>query len=137
MRGPAIKYPSLAQRLRYDITQGTYKPGQKLPTTRELAATLDVTRKTLSKALKILTEEGLLEVTPGRGCYVTGDRHTDTAKDKVECHLLNTTRPGTPLPSTATLSKETDTSPATVRRVLNNLIQRHVLYRNRGHIFRA
>jgi len=52
------------------LTSGALKPGDKLPSERELAEQLNVGRTTVREALKLLTLSGLLEARRGDGTYV-------------------------------------------------------------------
>lgn len=52
------------------ILQGVLRPGQRLPSERELAETLDVSRPTLREALKDLEQRRLIEARPGGGTFV-------------------------------------------------------------------
>ena len=60
----------VAQRLVALLSDGTLKPGDKLPPERELARNLNVGRTTVREALKLLTLSGLLEAKRGDGTYV-------------------------------------------------------------------
>ncbi len=61
----------IADGLRQAILNGTLKPGQKMPSTRELATSLDLARNTIANAYDQLLSEGLVECLPGSGTYVT------------------------------------------------------------------
>jgi GntR family transcriptional regulator, transcriptional repressor for pyruvate dehydrogenase complex len=52
------------------IIEGRLKPGQKLPSERELGAKLGVSRPTLREAIRALTMMGILEAKQGDGTYV-------------------------------------------------------------------
>jgi DNA-binding FadR family transcriptional regulator len=56
----------VADALRRRIALGGYRPGEVLPTERELAATLRIGRATLRTALRSLAAEGLVSTLPGR-----------------------------------------------------------------------
>lgn len=60
----------LRQRIAYLINSGYYKPGDKLPTVRGLAAEISVNYNTVSKAYTSLTADGYLESRNGSGVYV-------------------------------------------------------------------
>ena len=63
----------VAAELRDALARGDYGPDDRLPSMSELAAQWDVNRKTAGKALRALADEGLIEVEPGMGYYVTRD----------------------------------------------------------------
>jgi DNA-binding FadR family transcriptional regulator len=54
--------------------------GAKLPSERELARELGVSRPVVREALRILVERGLVEVAPGRGAFVRVPRPSDAAR---------------------------------------------------------
>ncbi len=59
------------------IKAGDYKPGTKLPTERELAGELGISRNTVSAAYKELLLEGILEARQGRGTFVKTESGLD------------------------------------------------------------
>lgn len=61
----ATKIEKLAEHMRREIQEGKYQPGDSLPTQAELAETHDVSRVTVTNALKVLEAEGLIST--GRG----------------------------------------------------------------------
>jgi len=61
------------------IDEGLLKPGQRLPSERELAAQFGVSRATLREAVQSLASLGLLEVRQGVGTIVSP--HATTADD--------------------------------------------------------
>lgn len=60
----------LAQKLRDAVKNGALKPGESLPSTRALAASLGVARGTVVEAFEQLIAEGFLESSPGVGTYI-------------------------------------------------------------------
>jgi GntR family transcriptional regulator/MocR family aminotransferase len=61
----------IARALGADIQRGRLRPGDRLPGSRRLAASLHVHRNTVLAALSELTAEGWIEATPGIGTFVT------------------------------------------------------------------
>ncbi len=61
----------IARALAADIQRGRLRPGDRLPGSRRLAASLRVHRNTVLAALAELTAEGWIETTPGLGTFVT------------------------------------------------------------------
>ena len=64
-------YLQLAAILRDGIERGDYQPGRKLPSENELLQRYRLARGTIRKAMRVLVDEGLVEVVPGRGVFVT------------------------------------------------------------------
>jgi DNA-binding FadR family transcriptional regulator len=60
----------VAGRLAAYILDGEMNPGDKLPAERKLMNQLSVSRATLREALKMLSENRLIEAKPGVGSYV-------------------------------------------------------------------
>ncbi len=54
------------------IEEGLLKIGDRLPGERELVEQLGVGRASVREALRILEAQGVLEVRPGRGAFITG-----------------------------------------------------------------
>ena len=70
-RGSAIPaYRQVAGVLRGRIERGEYEPGQRLPSVTGLVQTYGIAQLTARKALHVLVQEGLAEVSPGMGTYV-------------------------------------------------------------------
>lgn len=62
----------LATQVRLGIAAGDLKPGEKLPSTRELARRFAIHANTVSAAYSQLTAEGLIEFRKGSGVFVAG-----------------------------------------------------------------
>ena len=77
----------VAQRLVALLSNGTLKPGDKLPPERELARQLNVGRTTVREALKLLTLSGLLEAKRGDGTYVRQE-FTNFLSQQIEWPVL-------------------------------------------------
>ncbi|WP_085595071.1 MULTISPECIES: PLP-dependent aminotransferase family protein [unclassified Pseudomonas] len=65
-------YLSIADALQRDIGSGLLKEGERLPTLRELAVTLNVTPGTINRAYGEAQRRGLVQGEVGRGTYVLG-----------------------------------------------------------------
>ena len=63
-------YVQLAAILRDGIERGDYAPGRKLPSESALMHEHQLARGTIRKAMRLLADEGLAEVVPGRGVFV-------------------------------------------------------------------
>ncbi|MGW6023718.1 GntR family transcriptional regulator [Streptomyces sp. NPDC055099] len=60
----------IADELREAIEAGQYAPGEKLPSSRQLAERYGVVRNTIDAATEILNQEGLVTTEHGRGSFV-------------------------------------------------------------------
>lgn len=63
-------YDSIVDQIQQLITSGTWLPGQRLPSERELTETLSVGRTSVREALRILEGMGFIEIRAGDGSYV-------------------------------------------------------------------
>ena len=63
-------YRQVAGILRERIEAGTYQPGRRLPSVRDLVQEFGIAQLTGRKALKVLVDEGTATMTPGMGTYV-------------------------------------------------------------------
>lgn len=72
---------AVAQVLWRRILLGGFEPGEKLPTERELAAAMDVSRNTVREAVRALAADGVVETTVGRngGSRVSASTHVGSA----------------------------------------------------------
>jgi GntR family transcriptional regulator len=69
-RGGLPIYLQLKQKIENLIESGSWKKGQRLPTERDLAKQLGVSRNTVSLAYRQLETEGLITSRQGRGTFV-------------------------------------------------------------------
>lgn len=64
-------YENVIEQIKEMIIAGNLKPGDMLPTERELAQAFGISRGTLREAFRILERENLIEVKPGGGRYLS------------------------------------------------------------------
>jgi len=69
-------YRQIAEQIRLQISEGRMPIGTRLPTVRELAAMLSVTRLTAQNAYRELQAGGWIESTVGRGSHVAASAST-------------------------------------------------------------
>ncbi len=60
----------IRDQIRFLIASGELKPGDQLPTVRQLAADLRVNFNTVARAYRTLDDEGLISTQHGRGTFV-------------------------------------------------------------------
>lgn len=71
---PVPRYQQVADHLRKQIDDGTYAPGQALPSESVLAEQFDLNRTTINKAVRQLVSQGVVRVEHGRGAFVRDRR---------------------------------------------------------------
>ncbi len=69
---PALLHDQVAAQIRRAIADGEAKPGERLPPAHDMAAVMGVNTNTVLRALRLLRDEGLLELRQGRGSRVSG-----------------------------------------------------------------
>jgi len=67
---PQPIYQQIKSTIEKKIGSGEWSPGQKLPSENELVLALDVSRMTINRALRELTQQGLVNRVHGRGSFV-------------------------------------------------------------------
>lgn len=72
-RGGLPIYLQIVEGVRHALEVGTLRPGERLPTVRELAAELKIAPNTVVKAYNELRRMGLIESRPGVGTLAVGD----------------------------------------------------------------
>lgn len=66
-------YLQLMEQLQLSIVSGLYRPGDKLPSVRELAQEAEVNPNTMQKALSELERSGLIYAQRTNGRFITED----------------------------------------------------------------
>lgn len=69
------------RQIRALIDSGEFKPGEKLPTERELSDQLGISRGSVREALRALEALGLIEVRPGRGIFIRSERWENPSRE--------------------------------------------------------
>ena len=70
--GGADLHEQVAAEIRRAIAEGGATPGERVPQAKDLAAVLGVHTNTVLRALRMLRDEGLLEVGRGRAITIAG-----------------------------------------------------------------
>ena len=63
-------YKQLVEQIETSVMSGKLKPGEPLPSMKELATMYDISKETVKKAYGILTRRGLLESFQGKGFFI-------------------------------------------------------------------
>ncbi len=72
----------IADQVRALCLVGTLRPGQQLPSVRQLARELAVNQNTVLRVYERLSAEGLLEMRHGEGTFVAPDPPTERLNDE-------------------------------------------------------
>lgn len=84
-------YLQLVEQLRLAIISGALKPGQKIPSVRDLATEARVNPNTMQRALTELEAEGLIYTERTSGKFVTDDEdHLKTFRENLARSKLQT-----------------------------------------------
>ena len=74
-------YVQIVDQVRAQLLTGELKPGDQLPTVRQLASDLRVNFNTIARAYRLLDEAGLISTQRGRGTYLL--EHDEKATDEL------------------------------------------------------
>lgn len=80
-------YLQLRERVLAQILDGAIKPGEPLPSVRQVAGELAINPLTVSKAYQSLADEGVVEKRRGLGLYVTDNADRDVRRRERERFL--------------------------------------------------
>jgi GntR family transcriptional regulator len=67
---PVPQFEQLIEQVKAAVTAGVLKPGDALPSIRQLANDLGLNSKTVAKAYQLLTRDSIIETKGYRGTYV-------------------------------------------------------------------
>jgi GntR family transcriptional repressor for pyruvate dehydrogenase complex len=70
-RRRSLIYETVLEQIKGELMSGRLGPGDRLPTVNEMAARMTVRPASVREAYRVLESMGLLEVTQGRGTFVT------------------------------------------------------------------
>lgn len=68
-------YQLVIEQIKELIYEGTYRKGDQLPTERQLAKTLEISRAPIREAYRALELLGIVETRQGEGTFITGDNN--------------------------------------------------------------
>ncbi len=104
-------FTQIATSIRSHILSGDLKAGERLPSAKELASTLDINIHTVLRALHDLRDEGMIELHRGRGAIVTG-----RAENLDSLHAL--------IPALVAEAKQRNIEPAVLFTMINQEYQK-------------
>lgn len=67
---PLPQFEQLIEQIKAAVTAGILKPGDSLPSIRQLANDLELNNKTVAKAYKLLERDSVIETKGYRGTYI-------------------------------------------------------------------
>jgi GntR family transcriptional regulator len=73
-------YLQLTDQIKRAVAVGALSPGERLPTVKSLALQLALNSNTVAKVYRDLERAGVIETSPGRGSFVTGNGTVDRAR---------------------------------------------------------
>jgi GntR family transcriptional regulator len=82
-------YTQIRERIKHMVATGELKPGDQLPTVRQLAQDLRVNLNTVARSYTLLNEDGVISTQQGRGTYVR-ERPDERALSRMRAEKLNT-----------------------------------------------
>ena len=85
-------YIQLMDQIKQLIAAGGLKPGDQLPTVRQLAADLRVNFNTIARTYRMLDEEGIISNQHGRGTFILNPLPEEDAKELRRKGLRRLTR---------------------------------------------
>jgi GntR family transcriptional regulator len=83
-------YEQISSQIKASIMSGELKSGEAIPSVRSLAKSLKISVLTVQKAYANLQEDGFIETTAGKGCFVSvqnQDFYLEEQQKKIEEHF--------------------------------------------------
>lgn len=84
-------YEQITTQIKTAIMSGELQAGEAIPSVRSLAKSLQISVLTVQKAYANLQEDGFIETTAGKGCYVSAqnqDFYLEEQQKKIEEHFV-------------------------------------------------
>lgn len=134
-----MKSRDFAALLRWELQWGGFwPPGHKLPSHRELATRFGTSRATVLRALIQLTEEGIVDIVPGKGAFIAGGPAVNTSRSgdaerqlRAFAQQITAANGSKIIGRTQRLAAMMAVSDSTMRRVVRKLVDEGVLRRRR------
>lgn len=81
------KYLALVEALEADLAKGALRPGDRLPSHRELGDMFDVTIATITKAMNEASRRGIVEARVGSGTFIRERKEEDRSTDAIDLSI--------------------------------------------------
>lgn len=114
---PEPVYEQIVRQLQHGVAEGELKPGDALPTVRQLADDLQINRNTVARAYKLLEDRGVILTAGRRGTFVR-----DEAAHEV--HRAKSGRAERAMRQTISLLLGEGMTPAEVAALFKNVLAR-------------
>lgn len=76
-------YRQIVDQVRQAVASGVLRPGDRLPSVREMAVELAVNPNTIAKAYQELERDGVIETPRGKGSYVADKDHSLAPEERL------------------------------------------------------
>lgn len=83
-------YRQLIDQVQAGVAAGTLKPGQQLPTVRQVAVDLTINPNTVQRAYREMEIRGILETQQGTGTFISNQK-IERSRDEHACKLAQFT----------------------------------------------
>lgn len=80
-------YLQIVRQIEALVNAGTLKPGDQLPTVRELAIDLRINFSTVARAYRILDEQRLISTQRGRGTYIWDEAGSEQVQEEASARI--------------------------------------------------
>lgn len=83
-------YEQIVTQIKAQVMSGELQAGEALPSIRSLAKSLHISVLTVQKAYDALQQDGFIETTAGKGCYVSAqnqDFYLEEQQKRIEEHF--------------------------------------------------
>jgi GntR family transcriptional regulator len=76
-------YRQIVDQVRQAVASGVLRPGDRLPSVREMAVELAVNPNTIAKAYQELERDGVVETPRGKGSFIADRDHTLSREERL------------------------------------------------------
>lgn len=110
-------YRQIMDQVKTHVATGRLKPGEFLPSVRQVASDIQINPMTVSKAYSLLEKDGVIELVRGQGMAISHSKsaHTHTKDQKETIMPL--------LKEVVARTRQLSLSPVTVREMLEKLFK--------------